>query len=160
MTSEFLPGANNSESLTLLPSGRGLEDVVLPDEAAQYAAILGNVLGRNFREVDPNCLLGGSAGLAHVLHYPVEHLALLLVGPSAPDIGSNPYLIRWCRLTGDVVTAWGNIIEDHLDQVAWRAGLLMMDRGDTADNFSFLVRRQPSCSSTANVGRHRILLSV
>ena len=87
--------------------------------------------------------------------YPVEHLALLLAGPSAPNIGSDPYLIRWRRSTGDVVTAWGNVIEDDLDQVAWRVGLLMMDRSDTAGNFSFLVRRQPSCSSTANVGRYQ-----
>src|SRR6476646_7387105 len=33
MTSEFLPGANNSE---LAAIGRGLEDVVLPDEAARW----------------------------------------------------------------------------------------------------------------------------
>jgi hypothetical protein len=70
--------------------------------------MLGNVLGGNFREVDPDCLLGGTAGLAHVLHYPAEHLhypaehlALQLVGPSVPDIGSNPDLIRWRRSPHD-----------------------------------------------------------
>jgi hypothetical protein len=96
----------------------------------QYAAILGNGLSGNIGEVDPNCLLGGIAGLGNVLHYPSEHLALLLVGSSAPDICSNPYLIRWRRATGDVVTASGNVVEDDLDQVAWRAGHLMMDRGE------------------------------
>src|SRR5258707_15894001 len=80
----------------------------------QYAAILGNVLGRNFREVDLDCLFGGTAGLAHVLHYPVEHLALLLVGPSVPDIGSNPYLIRLPRSTGASIAKleeelWGKL---------------------------------------------------
>ena len=34
----------------------------------------------------------------------------------------------------------------------------MMDGGDTANDFRLLDWRQPSCSSTANVGRHPILL--
>src|SRR5262249_9354982 len=66
-----------------------------------------------------------------VLHYPSEHLALLLVGPSGSDIASNPYLIRGSRSAGDVVTVWRNLAEDYLDQIAWRAGLLMMDGGNT-----------------------------
>jgi hypothetical protein len=86
-------------------------------------------------------------------------VALLLVGPSAPDIGSNPYLIRRRRLTGDVVIARRNVVEDYLDQIAWRAGLFMMDGGDTANDFRLLDWRQPSCSSTANVGRHPIPFS-
>ena len=51
---------------------------------------------------------------ADVLHYPSEHLALLLVGPSAPDIGSNPYLIRRRRSAGDVGIARRNVVEDYL----------------------------------------------
>ena len=51
-------------------------------------------------------------------------------------------------------------LEDYLDQIAWRAGLLMVDRGDIADDSSLLDRRQPPASSTANIGRHPILLSV
>jgi hypothetical protein len=35
----------------------------------------------------------------------LQRLALLLVGPSAPDIGSNPNLIRKRRSVGDVVIA-------------------------------------------------------
>jgi hypothetical protein len=58
---------------------------------------------------------------------------------SVPDIGSNSYLIRWYRLTGDVVSAWRNVIEDDLNQLAWRAGILKIDRSDTADNFGFLI---------------------
>jgi hypothetical protein len=58
------------------------------------------------------------------------------------------------------VTVWRKVVEDYLDQIAWRAGLLMVDRGDTADDFSLLDRRQPPASSTANIGRHSILLSV
>src|SRR5260221_7648123 len=62
----------------------------------QYAVILGNVLGGDFREVDPDCLLGAAAGLVHVLHYPVEHSAFLLVGPSVPASGyMTQALFRW-----------------------------------------------------------------
>src|SRR5919106_5693681 len=65
-----------------------------PPRGRQDAAVLGNIRCGNVTQVDPDRVLGGAAGLAHVLHYPAEHLALLLVGPSAPDIGSNPYLIK------------------------------------------------------------------
>src|SRR5262249_55406332 len=133
---------------------------VLAAWGRQYAAILSNVLGRNFREVDPDCLLGGTAGLAQVLHYPSQHLALLVVGPSAADVTSNPYLIRRRQSAGEVVTVRRDVVEDVLDEMGWRAGFLIVRGGDTADFFSFLARRPPPASSTANIGRHPILLSV
>jgi hypothetical protein len=106
-----------------------------PPRGRQDAAVLRDIRCGNVAQVDPNRVLGGAAGPADVLHYPSEHLALLLVGPSAPDIGSNPYLIRRRRSAGDVVIARRNVVEDYLDQIAWRAGLLMMDGGDTANDF-------------------------
>jgi hypothetical protein len=62
----------------------------------------------------------------------------LLVGPSAPDIGSNPYLIRWSQSAGDVVTVGRYVVKDHLDQIAWRSRFFVMDGGDTPDYFSLL----------------------
>src|SRR5260221_3339148 len=53
----------------------------------QYAAILGNVLGGDLREVDPDFLLGPAPGLVPVLHYSAGRSAFLLVGPSVPATG-------------------------------------------------------------------------
>src|SRR5260370_33369247 len=109
-------------------------------------------------QVDPDRVLCGAPGPADIVHYPSEHLALLLVGSSAPDIASNPNLIRRRRPVAKVAIAWREVVEDYQDQIAWRTRLLMMYRGDTVYDFRFLGRRQPSNSGTANVGRHPNLL--
>jgi hypothetical protein len=93
------------------------------------------------------------------LHDPSEHPVLLLASPSGPDITANPNLIRRRRSVAEVATARCDVLEDYKDKIAGRTGLLMMDRGDTVDDFRFLGWRQPSSSGGANVGRHLILLS-
>jgi hypothetical protein len=92
------------------------------------------------------------------VHYPSEHLALLLVGSSAPDIASNPNLICRRRPVAEVAIARREVVEDYQDQIACRTRLLMMYRGDTVYDFRFLGWRQPSNRGTANVGRHPNLL--
>ena len=47
----------------------------------------------------------------------------------------NPYLIHRRRLAGDVVTVRRDGVEEHLYQIAWRAGLLMVNSGNTANDF-------------------------
>jgi hypothetical protein len=51
----------------------------------------------------------------------------------------NPYLIRRRRSADDVVTVRRDGVEDHLDQIAWRAGLFMVNGGNTANDFRFLT---------------------
>ena len=49
----------------------------------------------------------------------------------------NPYLIRRRRSADEVVTVRRDGVEDHLDQIAWRAGLFMVNGGNTANDFRF-----------------------
>ena len=49
----------------------------------------------------------------------------------------NPYLIRRRRSADDVVTVRLDGVEDHLDQITWRAGLFMVNGGNTANDFRF-----------------------
>jgi hypothetical protein len=130
-----------------------------PPWGRQAAAVLRDTRCGNVAQVDPNRVLGSSAGPADVLHH-VEATGSSARRPSAPDIDSKPYLVRRRRSAGDVVIARRNVVEDYLDQIAWRAGFLMMDRGNTANDFRLLEWCQPSSSSTANVGRQPILLSI
>src|SRR5262249_46997569 len=59
----------------------------------------------------------------------------------------NPYLIRRRRHADDAVTVRRAGVEDHLDQIAWRAGLFMVNGGNTVNDFRFFDQRQPSCST-------------
>src|SRR5581483_2590747 len=56
----------------------------------------------------------------------------------------DPYLIRRRRLVDDVVTGRRGGGEDHLDQIAWRAGLFMVNGGNTASYWNFFDQRQLS----------------
>ena len=66
----------------------------------QDAAVLGNICCGNVRQVDPDRVRRGASGPADALDYSSKHLTLLHVGPSAPNVASNPYLIRGRRLVG------------------------------------------------------------
>src|SRR5580693_709772 len=114
-----------------------------PPWGRQDAAVLRDIRCGNIAQVDPNRVLGSAAGPADVLHY-VEATGSSARRPSAPDIDSKPYLVRRRRSAGDVVIARRNVVEDYLDQIAWRTGLLMIYGGDTLGDFRFLNWRQPS----------------
>jgi len=64
-------------------------------------------------------------------------------GPEAAAISvtladQNPYLIGRRRSADDVVTVRRDGVADHLDQIAWRAGLFMVNGGNTANDFRFI----------------------
>ena len=72
----------------------------------------------------------------------------------------NPYLIRRRRSADEVVTVRRDGVEDHLDQIAWRAGLFMVNGGNTANDFRIFDQRQPSCSTLPEPGlfiSHKVL---
>ncbi len=66
--------------------------------------------------------------------------------------GQNPYLIRRRRSADDVVTVGRDGVEDHLDQIAWRAGLFMVNDANTANDLRFFDQRQPPCSTLPDPG--------
>ena len=114
-----------------------------PPWGRQAAAVLRDTRCGNVAQVDPNRVLGSSAGPADVLHH-VEATGSSARRPSAPDIDSKPYLVRRRRSAGDVLIARRNVVEDHLDHIAGRPGHLMIYGGDTLGDFRFLDWRQPS----------------
>jgi hypothetical protein len=66
--------------------GQRREPCVVLLGGPQDAAVLGGVLGGNFTQDVRDRILGGAAGPGDVLNYPSQHLALLLVGLSAPGV--------------------------------------------------------------------------
>ena len=53
---------------------------------------------------------------------------------SVTPADQNPYLIHRRRSAGDVVTVRPDGVEEHLPQIAWSAGLLMVNGGNTGND--------------------------